>query len=168
MRNVRQSTNEAQTRHPPWAISRGARHCSRDRSLPPSLLPVDSPLRDRRKRISRCDIAMQSSLWMNLHYSANGVEKVRTRAGLVKTGTTCTTNELVGPGPRGRAPSSRAARASRPGPHPGPHPGTARASQPPCCALARSGERAPFFTIPIIAPIARTRCGTAPSRIQAS
>jgi len=81
---------------------------------------------------------MQSSRRMNLHYSANGAEKARTRAGLVET----RYNER---GPRGRAPSSR------PGPHPGP--------RAPCNPPLVTGER--LFSIPIIAPIARIRCETA-------
>jgi len=103
---------------------------------PPLPLSVSSPLRDRRKRISWCDIAMQSSLRMNLHYSANGVEKVRTRVGLVETGTTRTTNELVGVGPRHRGQLAPHVR--------GRIPDRARLATP-RCALVSSVERASFF-----------------------
>jgi len=116
MRNVRQSANEAQTRHPPWATSRGARHCSRDRSLsaPPPLRQLSASgsakknivVRYRDAIISPDESALFSERrWEGAHASwprGNRYNSYNERAS------------------RGRAPSSRAARASRSGPHPGP------------------------------------------------
>lgn len=128
MRNVRQSANEAQTRHPPWAISRGARHWFAW-SFSTRPLPVGSPHRDRRKRISRCN---HLSGWICIIERTALKRCARELASWKQVQRTSRA--------RGRAPSSRASRLTSGATWP--HPGPRAPCNPP---LVRSEERAPFF-----------------------